>query len=623
MAGNKSFLTSLLSLLNDDNFMNDIMTNQSETEQVDVNDYLSLVEKILDPKGDQGQNKSSTSQSPVPLSSTVNELCCKITCDALHTNNARQTMESLFVKLSSFPWDAKAVLTLSAFSVYYAENEHLEQIEESNYKLGSAAMLRGRRAGKSDFVALKNLIRVTSEFTKCAVEFANYCQKFGRLPTSTNLRAGFYRVIFGVIGCSVPFSGMISASNEFLGQDLLTFSNRVTGIYESFKKEVEEEIKRVNEEQSSYKKIKELSRSGTGIVELMVKLFCTENDLTVYQCSKRKTVEVTELKNKNVMLLISNLSLSDDELGTLTGIYDASIFKSSNYEIMWVPLVEVHNEETRKQFQDKRSRMLWYSCKSMVSKIAAKFIRKKWKFSEQTQVVVLNRRGQVENFHVMSMIHIWGINAFPFTLGKRNELWRSQVTNWFKLVVNNSVFPNIEQSIEKGELIFLYGSAVGSKTIERIEGHLSKIRSDLFKFSNHKANREQFFTRLDSCMSLKMQESSDVYDSQTEELVKLYTSYKQDGGFAIVARGSSVVINTRLTDFEMVLSQHQHWFNSTNAKTFETVFKAYYDKVVDKSLCHHFYIPSMVGNIPDKIKCRDCNRYLKTVITFECCHSAH
>jgi len=48
MAGNNSFLTSLLGLLDDDKFMKDVMSKPcSETEQVNVRFYLNLVEKIL------------------------------------------------------------------------------------------------------------------------------------------------------------------------------------------------------------------------------------------------------------------------------------------------------------------------------------------------------------------------------------------------------------------------------------------------------------------------------------------------------------------------------------------------------------------------------------------------
>ncbi|XP_056174020.1 protein SIEVE ELEMENT OCCLUSION B-like isoform X1 [Syzygium oleosum] len=654
MAGSNSFMTSLLALLDHDKFMKDVESKPCcRTEQVNVKCYLNLVEKILNqamatvddvakntqPKdsqansffqGDQCQSKSSTSlslETSIPLSSTINELCYQITCKA-RTNDVHQTMASLFNMLSSFSWDAKAVLTLLALSVYYAEHWRLAQIEESDDLLSITAMLRGSHAiGKSSntqrikaFVTLNNLIKVTLEFTKCAVEFMNYSKDFGEFSASIDISARFYYIIVIVLGCSVQFSGLISMSNEFLGQDLWTFSDRVTTKYESFKKEVAN-LREKHSEQISYEKIKKLSKHCTDIVELMAALFCTKNDFsTVYQCCKRKAVKVEKFKDKIVMLLISDLNLLDEDRETLTSIYSECTFQCSNYKIMWVPIVEEHHEVMQKKFLDKRSEMRWYTSNSIVSKPTAKFIRKKWQFRQQTKVVVLNQQGKVVNIDAMAMIRLWGQEAFPFTESKGQELWNRQGINWFKLVVNNMVFPDVEQSFEREELIFLYGSAEDTQTVQKIEKYLSEINGYFgpYKALNINTKREKFLTRLESCLSLKMQASSDVYDSRAQELLELYTSYKQCGGFAVIARGSSVVINTLLMDFETVLSQHQKWV--TQAQAFEAGFKRYYEEVVKKPSCHRFYIPNVVGNIPECIKCAKCSRYMKTAVTFECCH---
>ncbi|KAF8016400.1 hypothetical protein BT93_H1801 [Corymbia citriodora subsp. variegata] len=645
MARNNRFMTSLLALLDDSKFMKDVVSKPcSGTEQINVRCYLNLVEKILNqamtivndvakntpPKGDQRQSKSSTSlslETSLPLSSTINELCYQITCKA-RNNDVHQTMASLLNTLSSFSWDVKAVLTLLALSVYYAEHWRLAQIEESDDLLSITAMLRGSHAiGKSSdtqrikaFVALNNLIKLTLEFTKCAVEFVSYSNDFGEISASVDTSARFYYIIVIILGCSVQFSGLISMSNEFLGQDLWTFSDRVTMKYESFKQEVEN-LRERHAEQISYQKIKKIFKRCTDIVELMAALFCTKNDFsTVYHCCKRTTVTVEKFKSKNVMLLISDLNLSDEDLGTLTSIYSECNFQCSNYKIMWVPIVEEHNEVMQKKFLDKRSEMRWYTSNSMVSKSAAKFIRKKWQFRQQTKVVVLNQQGKVVNMDAMAMIRLWGKEAFPFTESKGKELWNRQGINWLKLVVNNTIFPDVEQSFEREELIFLYGSGEDLQTVQKIEKHLKEINGYLvpYKALNISNKREQFLTRLESCLSLKMQASSDVYDSLAQELLELYTNYKQCSGFAVITRGSSVVVNTRLMDFETVLSQHQKWV--TQAQAFEVLFKRYYNEVVRKPRCHHFYIPNLVGGIPECIKCAKCSRYMKTAVTYECCH---
>ncbi|KAI3442031.1 uncharacterized protein J3R85_001612 [Psidium guajava] len=316
------------------------------------------------------------------------------------------------------------------------------------------------------------------------------------------------------------------------------------------------------------------------------------------------------------MLLISDLDLSDEDLETLTSIYNNCTVQSSGYKIMWVPIVEEQNEAMQQKFLDKRSKMRWYTSNSMVGKPAAKFIQKKWQFRQQTKVVVLNQQGRVVNMDAMAMIRLWGREAFPFTESKGQELWNSQGINWFELVVNNTLFPYVERGFEEGELIILYSSVEDPETVLKIEQYMKEIAS--YRCINVNTKREQFLTRLESCLYLKMQASPDVYDSRAQELLELYTSYKQCGGFAIIARGSTVVVNARPADFEAVLSLHREWL--AQAQDFEAAFKARYDEFVKKPRCHHFYIPKAVGNMPECVKCAKCSRYMEVAVAFECCH---
>ncbi|KAF8016417.1 hypothetical protein BT93_H1814 [Corymbia citriodora subsp. variegata] len=432
---------------------------------------------------------------------------------------------------------------------------------------------------------------------------------------SAHISINFYYIIVIVLGCSVLFRGMTSERNEFLKQDLSILLSQVMIKSQSFEKETQH--LKEEEEEHLYRKIEEVSNSSTDIVELLSILFCTK-----YGSS---TVKVEELKNKSVMLLISDLNLSNDDLATLTSIYNASTFKSDNYEIMWIPIMEAHDEVMQKQFLDMRSRMQWYTCESMVSKTAAKFIQKKWQFTQQTKVVVLNQQGKVVNMDSMMMIRLWGWKAFPFTELRGHELWNTQGINWFELVVDKTIYPFIEHCFERKELLFLYDSAEDTETVRQIEEYLGKINNSVSHIAIRiGTKREQFLTRLENCISSKMQATSSIYDSLTQELLELYTTYKKHGGFGIIARGSSMVVNARLTDFAQVLSQHQTLIKRvTQTQAFEAVFEEHYKQVIVKPRCHGFYIPNMVGNMPKSIKCIVCSQYMKTAVTFECCHGEH
>ncbi|KAF8016423.1 hypothetical protein BT93_H1820 [Corymbia citriodora subsp. variegata] len=519
-------------------------------------------------------------------------------------------MQSLLDELSSFSWDAKAVLTLLALSVFCTENWRHTQFEASDNLLCLIARLKGkpRTAVTKAFVDLTYLIKETLEFTKCIVEFGNYSIDSG--IKSACISDNSYYIIVFVLGCSVLFNGIISGGNELRDSNLSDFSKQVITIFDLFKEQVEKLL------------CQKISSGCTDIVELMTALF----SLTIYQCSERTTVKVGELKNKSVMLLISDLNLSKDDLATLSGIYNASTFKSENYEIMWVPIVSAHDEAMQKKFLDMRSRMQWYTCASMVSKTAAQFIQEKWQFRQQTKVVVLNKKGEVVNTDAMTMIRLWGLKAFPFTESNGNKLWNTQGINWLELVVNKTIHPYIDQCFEMKEPLFLYGSAEDCKTVCEIEEHLEKINgySVSYKAIRISNKREQFLTRLENCISSKIEANSDISDSLTQEMLELYTNCKKEGGFAIVARGSSVVINARLADFATVLSQHQTWIKRvTQTQAFEAVFQEHYDQVILKRRCHHFYIPNMVDHAPKRRKCSGCSRDMKTAVAYECCHGEH
>lgn len=624
MAGTKSFMTSLLALLDDDKVMKDVPSMPySRTEQVNVENYLILIEKILDIKGDQDQ-KSLTSllaETHVPFTSTVNELCCQIGCEARHTNDASQTMASLLGKLSSFSWDVKAVLTLSAFSVYYAEIRYLAENEKSDYKLGLAAVLRGPRAVKFPSGALKDLIRVTLEFTKCTVEFASYFKKLRASTTSIDITANFYQIICGVIGCSVPFTWMISASNEFTEQDLSPFLNCVVKIYESFKKQVED-FKQKNEEHLLYTEIKDLYKFRIDIVKFMALVFGAVN-----RGSEMTPAKVEELQNKNLMLLISNLTLSNADIAILSSIYQEKSFQSSNSEIVWVPVADVKGDE---EFQKRRSQMPWYSCNSVVGNAAAKFIRKHWQFKQRTKLFVWNEKWEVVNPDAMPMIRLWASKALPFTRKRSDELWEEYRNEWLKLVAIDAVFQSIKQCFERKEIIFLFGSAEASDTVGQIENILRAQPYPSFniKFFNINTipNKEQFISRLENCICWKMQGKKETPDSRALKLIELHNSYKKQRGLAILARGPSVIVNTSLPDLLKVLSEHRSWITEkTNPQNFDIHFLEYYQNVIVSPLCYKFSIPNMVGDIPKGIKCPtdNCHRDMETVVTFKCCHGEH
>jgi hypothetical protein len=62
------------------------------------------------------------------------------------------------------------------------------------------------------------------------------------------------------------------------------------------------------------------------------------------------------LKKKNVLLFISGLDISNDEISILKPIHDA-LRKEDQYKIVWIPIVERWNDGMRKKFEILQSKM--------------------------------------------------------------------------------------------------------------------------------------------------------------------------------------------------------------------------------------------------------------------------
>lgn len=137
------------------------------------------------------------------------------------------------------------------------------------------------------------------------------------------------------------------------------------------------------------------------------------------------------LRRKNVLLLISDLNISLDELSILEQIYNDS--KIHAYEILWLPIVDRSvvewNDGMQVQFERLRGTMPWYAVQhpSKITNAFLKFARKQWNFRSKPVLVVLDPRGKVLSPNAMHMMWIWGSSAFPFTTEREEMLWRDEV----------------------------------------------------------------------------------------------------------------------------------------------------------------------------------------------------
>ncbi|XP_030541162.1 protein SIEVE ELEMENT OCCLUSION B-like [Rhodamnia argentea] len=647
----QSMVNNLLAIFDDKKFMKEMVDTHAPDEgDIDVQSLFLLVENtlrgtttiadsVVNPKGTQ-RSGSPALKPPKegfnPPLAAINEVACEITCKALDTKTVRETMISIFHELSSYSWVNKAVITLSSLALFYGDFWRFAQIQPSDKLAESMAILKGLPAitKPSDvqkiqvYGVLNEMIKTTLDMTECIVEFEHDSKDVPELSTAIDIPSSVCQIIISVLACSIQFTSLISHADDYKGKELPAFAREVNMIHHTIRRHFED-YKHKKEEIREHQRLQRLFNAPTDNVELIkALLYIKDQPQPLYIGSKKTTDMVESLRRKNVMLLISDLKLTCHDLSTLLKIYSECKFHEERHEIVWVPIIEQEGEDVIDQFKNLQSQMPWYSVHSLalINKVAIKIIKEKWHFRQETIVTVLDPQGRVSNKNAMSMIRLWGGDAFPFTDSVGASLWSKPGISWFELLVTDMVIPKINEAIKSQKYILLYGAEV-TKAIQEIEEPVKKIIEDGIPLVAYNVTKNQlFWSRLESCMHSKLQTKADVHEPLMQDILSLYTNFKKDGGFAILTRGSQVVSNDSIVDVTRVLSQYEtNWKKQVkgNEKPFHMAFKEHRDRDFVLPRCHHFYIPNMVGYLPEDVKCPVCPRMMKNIVKFECCHGAH
>ena len=134
------------------------------------------------------------------------------------------------------------------------------------------------------------------------------------------------------------------------------------------------------------------------------------------------------LSGKYVILIISGVDISVDDLTAIHQVYSELKARDANYEIIWIPIIpEPYQEEDRKRYEYLRSTMKWHSVEFTTKISGMRYIEEKWQLREDPLVVVLNPQSKVEFMNAIHLIRVWENEAFPFTLDRTQALLRR---NW-------------------------------------------------------------------------------------------------------------------------------------------------------------------------------------------------
>ncbi|XAR58240.1 hypothetical protein NMG60_11026655 [Bertholletia excelsa] len=687
------------SLLSDDNVMMKqiLSTHSPDVFEIDVRPILSIVEDILRRSytGIEGvvpgmealtaeQVEEKAQQVGVitmleAISFTIDRIACELSFKSLSGQDGHQTTLSIFNMVSKYPWDAKLVLTLAAFALNYGEFWLLAQIYSSNQLAKSMAILKQVPSImehsvllKPRFDALNALVQVMLDLSWCIVAFnelpMGYITRDAPALTTAQdtIPTAVYWCIRAVIACVAQITSLTSMGHEYVAStmetwELTTLAHKINTILEHLRKQLSIchkliEDKRHNE---AYEALQEIFRmTHIDNMKVLRALIYPRDDIhPLHDGSTKRRVNLEVLRRKNVLLLISTLDISQDELSILEQIYNESRQQATRFEslfeVVWIPIVDRDtpwNEAMQNKFENLQSTMPWYTVHhpSIIDPAVVRFVKEKWQFRNRAILVVLDPQGRVVSPNAIHMMWIWGGNAFPFTSVREEALWREEI--WRLELLVDGVDPEVLNWIRDGKYIMLYGGDdieyirkltaearavaraenirlemvyVGKSTKkDKVRRAITTIESEGLSSTWQDLMIWFFWTRLESMLYSKIQLGKvDELDPMVQEIKKLL-SYDREGGWAVLAHGSDVVVNGHgMTVVRTFAGYDPHWKPNVPAKGFDISFRDYHN-VLHKEAhpCCRFEFPSATGRIPEAMKCPECFRIMEKYITFLCCH---
>ncbi|WOG96410.1 hypothetical protein DCAR_0415745 [Daucus carota subsp. sativus] len=467
------------------------------------------------------------------LSRLIDLISCEISIKCLSGSDGHVNTVSILQMVSNYPWDAKLGLVLAAFAFSYGEFWLLAQLYSSNQLARSMAILKlvpliMEHSGtfRRRFDALDSLLGSVMDLTRAIIALEELPSMYIAKdvpPLSTAMESvptAVYWSIRSLIACATFITYLTIMGHEYmlteLSWELSTLDQRIKQIHEHFKKSLDICYQHIDEKMraAAYESLRHLfDMNHVDNMKVLRSLIYPRDDIQpLVEGSSKRRVHLDVLRRKNVLLLISGLDISADELSILEQIYSESRMHGTKmeslYELVWIPIVDLShvlnyrmqkhtstlpedhslhssNSKTMSQFPSKNmmdpksssaifrqhwtdpmqkrfdeltSTMPWYSVyhPSIIDQAVVRLVKERWHFRRRPILVVLDPQGKELSRNSLHMIWIWGTAAFPFTSSREESLWRGET--WRLELLVSGMDPVIYNNwVNEGKFIILYG----------------------------------------------------------------------------------------------------------------------------------------------------------------------
>ncbi|XP_065873828.1 protein SIEVE ELEMENT OCCLUSION C [Euphorbia lathyris] len=403
--------------------------------------------------------------------------------------------------LGNYRWDAKMVLVLAAFATNYGEFWLLMQLCPCNPLAESVALLRqfpnDLTMLKPRIKALSLLVKTLMDVTKCIIKFESlpfrhvkiYGQAMAAAKSAICLAS--YWVTRNTLACSSQITDLAmkpeqvcstSAAAASASWQLISLVYRLSSVHNRLSQWVELCHQQI--ERKLYQKLINLFQEPhSDNQEVLEVLLALKDALPLQNSSMQPKVDLSELKDKIVILLVSKPDLLPLEglFLLVQQTYDHPQHNKSDesYEIVWVPISfsDTWTHAEVEMFKLLSNSLPWYSLRRpwLLNSAVVTFIKQTWDFKDDPVMVVLDSQGNATNSNAIDMVLLWGAKAYPFSSSRENRLWEE--AKWSMHFLLDEIHPLISRWVEEGRNICIYGSD-NLDWIREFNAELKNIRSN-------------------------------------------------------------------------------------------------------------------------------------------------
>ncbi|KAI4345744.1 hypothetical protein L6164_012843 [Bauhinia variegata] len=629
--------------LSDEQILEQIYTthvHEHAETKFDVDSLFTLVENILKRSTHivdsvvQGSQLSlehfDDKTAPLSFNSpicTLKQISSELSCKPPGEEIAHRTTLTILNKLSSYSWEAKAVLTLAAFAQEYGEFWLLTQLQPTDPLAKSLAVMKrvpvhtkaaALQKHRQAIVELNSLIKSTLQVIEHIFELVRLTSYDAKDVTAIEqIPVDVYWTIITVAAIVTQIDAIITDSEP--KQDLYYFGQKINITLSKLRKQIALSRQQIYEAEY-YRELRKIFQTPTEIMEVLKYLiFPKDAPQQLYDGATQTMVNIDVIRKKNVFLFISTLDITDEEIAVLRPVYD-HIKTNEQYKIVWLPIVEEWNETQIKKFESLKTKMPWYVVQHFGTIAGFKYIKEEWQFKKKPMVVVLNHQGKVLHPNAFHLIQVWGLRAFPFTISVQETI--DKETNWVATIVSG-IHPSIETWIKEEKYIFFYGGR-DKEWIQKFTNDATvlskeaKVPIELFYVNEDDKNLySRFWSGIESMFVTKVHKTEDIVTQEVQKIL----SYKNENAWAVLSKGPTVVVSGRGNSILETVDEFENWRELVPTKGFEFSFKEYHERIVRTThRCSFVQIPNVAGKLPETLKCSECSRTMESYISYKCCH---